>query len=110
MSYTRNSYTMYVMFYVVSPCRLPLGDGSSLSLQDYLREESGDRFDNRALSLMDTIQTEGTHPADNVSRVLSVSSCAQVLGRWWGTERVDYSVQSPHAMGMIHTVRYTILL
>ena len=46
---------------------------------------------------------EEINPADNISRVLSVSSCAQVLGRWWGTERVDYSVQSPHAVGMVHT-------
>ena len=46
---------------------------------------------------------EETNPTDNVSRVLSVSSCAQVLSRWWGTERVDYSVQSPHAVGMVQT-------
>ena len=87
-------------------CRLPLGDGSSLSLQDYLREESGERFDNRALSIMDTINMEQTAPADKLGRVLTVSSCDQVLGRWWGTERVDYSVQSPHAVGMVHTIHY----
>ncbi|KAI6657567.1 Membrane-associated phosphatidylinositol transfer protein 2 [Oopsacas minuta] len=82
--------------------KLPLGDGSSLILQDYLREETGERLDERALSIMDTINTgvEGGNPLDRVNRVLSVSSCAQVMARWWGTGRIDFSVQSPNAVGI----------
>ena len=50
---------------------------------------------------MDTFNrgTEDTEAAGRMNRYISVSSCDSLMGRWWGADRVDFAVQSPHGVG-----------
>ena len=92
---------MYAQTGINIDFRLPLGDGSSHLLQDYIREEVGERRKGRSCSFMDIInsESEGGHISNKMSKVVSVSCYNALLGRWWGGERVDYSVQSPYVLG-----------